>query len=101
MRILGGSPIAVDVPDMLANKTSAMMMGNGSRSITEQRRMVIGAKSNMVVTLSTNGDKTHIRTESKTSSLQRKKNIVRMGHIPHKGKGKSTASNFHWQAYMP
>lgn len=69
MRMFGGSPIAVAVPEIFEKSTSAMMIGIGSRSITVQSLIVMGPNRSIVVTLSTNGDKIHINRQSKTKSL--------------------------------
>lgn len=71
MSTFGGSPIAVAVPPIFANITSATMIGNGSRSVTLHKLIVTGAKSKIVVTLSINAVTTLVKQHRTTNSLER------------------------------
>jgi len=102
MSIFGGSPIAVDVPPILAKMTSAVMMGSGSRSVTLHKLIVTGTKRRIVVTLSMNAETNVTKQHRITSNLS---NLIANGSIPqHAHKGESvlcTASNRLWQFCRP
>ena len=60
MMMFGGSPISVAAPPMLEAKTSAIRNGIGLRPSRSHTRMVTGAMSSTVVTLSSIADATAV-----------------------------------------
>lgn len=68
MMMLGGSPISVAAPPMLHAITSAIRYGTTGRPSLLQTRMVTGAISRTVVTLSSQGDSTAVARISRTIS---------------------------------